>query len=95
MCCVCGWWECGIRGWLAAAGVVLTRREWRQVWVYHVLIVSMACSVALFYVLGRYRFPLVPLLMPFAAAGLVGVWESLWARKCFRAGAPEPVAPMV
>ena len=90
-----GVWHFGILCPLAAAGVVLTRREWRQLWVYHVLIVSMACSVALFYVLGRYRFPLVPLLIPFAAAGLVGVWESLWARKYRRLIVPAVVAGLV
>jgi tetratricopeptide (TPR) repeat protein len=37
----------------------------------------MACSVALFYVMARYRFPLVPLLIPFAAAGCVHGWRAL------------------
>jgi tetratricopeptide (TPR) repeat protein len=61
-------------GWLAplaAMGVVMTWRQWRQLWLLYVLIGTLALSVALFYVFARYRFPLVPLLSVFAGAGIV------------------------
>jgi hypothetical protein len=61
---------------LASVGVVLTFGQ-RRLWVFYVLIVSMACAVALFYVMVRYRFPLVPLLIPFAGAGCVRGWDAL------------------
>ena len=51
----------------------------------------MSFAVALFYVLARYRFPLVPLLIPFAAAGLVDLWRCVWpVVRRSRAGRPEP-----
>ncbi len=55
---------------LAAVGIWATRAQWRALWVYYGLIATMTAAVALFYVLARYRFPLVPLLMPFAGLGL-------------------------
>ncbi len=61
-------------GWLAplaALGVVMTWRQWRRLWLLFVLLGTVAFSVVLFYVFGRYRFPLVPLLVVFAGAGLV------------------------
>lgn len=88
-------WHFGVLCPLAGVGVVLTREKWRQLWVFYVLILSMACSVALFYVLSRYRFPLVPLLIPFAAAGVVGVWELLRARDYVRLIVPVVVAALV
>ncbi len=37
------------------------------------MILALAASVAIFYVFGRYRYPLVPLLVLFAGAGVVEV----------------------
>ena len=56
---------------LAVLGLVLTYTRWRNLWLFYAMILSMAASVAVFYVFGRYRFPLVPLLVPFAGAGVV------------------------
>jgi Tfp pilus assembly protein PilF/4-amino-4-deoxy-L-arabinose transferase-like glycosyltransferase len=55
---------------LAGAGIFLTIKQWRQLWLLYAMIVAIALSVAVFYVFGRYRFPLVPLLVLFAGAGL-------------------------
>jgi len=63
-------WHFGVLCPLAAVGLIASRRRWRDLWVLYALMASMACSVALFYVMARYRFPLVPLLIPFAAAGV-------------------------
>jgi tetratricopeptide (TPR) repeat protein len=40
------------------------------VWLLYALIVTYAASVVVFYVFARYRYPLVPFLMLFAAAGV-------------------------
>jgi len=56
---------------LATLGVIATWRDRRRLAVLYALILAYAASVVLFYVLARYRYPLVPLLIPFAAAGLV------------------------
>jgi len=61
----------GVLAPLAAIGVLLTWREWRQLWLLHALALTFAVSVALFYIFGRYRFPMVPLLALFAGAGIV------------------------
>lgn len=73
-------WHFGVLCPLAAIGISITWRDWRRLWIYYALIVSMACSVALFYVMARYRFPLVPLLMPFAGAGCVFGWDAVRKR---------------
>lgn len=72
---------------LAMMGVWMTRSRWRELWIYHALLLSFAFSVAVFYVLARYRFPMVPLLIPFAAVGVsrlvqivrTGSWREIGA----------------
>ena len=56
---------------LFVLGVVLTSSRWRNLWLLYAMILAMAASVAVFYVFGRYRFPLVPLLALFAGAGVI------------------------
>jgi len=68
-------WHFGVLCPLAAVGVVGTWGERRRLWVYYALIASMAAAVAAFYVLGRYRYPLALLLIPFAATGCVEIWN--------------------
>jgi tetratricopeptide (TPR) repeat protein len=65
----------GILAPLAALGVAVTWRQWRSLWLLYAMILSLAVSVAGFYVFGRYRFPLVPLLTLFAGAGVAETLE--------------------
>ena len=60
---------------LAVLGVIVTWRERSRLWVLHAMLVAYAVSVVLFYVFARYRYPLVPLLILFAAAGLAHMWH--------------------
>jgi len=69
----------GVLAPLAAAGAWLSRNEWRRLWLLYAMIVSFALSVAVFYVFGRYRFPLVPLLALFAGKALAEM--PAWYRK--------------
>jgi len=64
-------WHLGVLMALAAGGAVLARSRGRDVWVLGLLAVAFWTSVVLFYVFARYRFPLVPLLLPLAAFGAV------------------------
>ena len=65
---------------LALLGVWQTRRRWRELWLLYGCVLTYAASVVLFYVMARYRFPLVPFLMLFAAAGVAGAWEWFTSR---------------
>ena len=55
---------------LALLGVIVTWRDRSRLLVLHALLVTYAASVVAFYVFGRYRYPLVPLLLLFAAAAV-------------------------
>jgi tetratricopeptide (TPR) repeat protein len=56
---------------LAALGAVLTASSWRRLWLLYAVAATYAVSVVLFYVFARYRFPIAPVLMILAAAGMV------------------------
>jgi tetratricopeptide (TPR) repeat protein len=56
---------------LALFGFVVTWPMRSRLWILYAMTLAYAASVVLFYVFARYRYPLVPLLILFAAAGLV------------------------
>lgn len=56
---------------LAAASVVLLRAKWQGVAFLGVTLVALTSTGALFFVMARYRYPLVPILVLLAAAGIV------------------------
>lgn len=55
---------------LAVWGSFATWRERRSLWFPYATLFTLAVSVVVFYVVGRYRFPMVPLLIWLAAAGI-------------------------
>ncbi|HEX2244026.1 MAG TPA: glycosyltransferase family 39 protein, partial [Gammaproteobacteria bacterium] len=59
----------GVLAPLGALGLLVSLGQWRRLWLLYLMILALAASVAIFYVFGRYRFPLVPLLVLFAGAG--------------------------
>jgi len=87
-------WHFGVLCPLAAMGLMATWNNRRRLWVLYVMIATMALAVAFFYVMARYRFPLVPLLMPFAAAGLIEVYQSV-RRRTWRTLTPRLVVAAV
>ncbi|MEW6368756.1 MAG: tetratricopeptide repeat protein [Acidobacteriota bacterium] len=54
---------------LAAIGAVLTWPQRRRFWILYGYLLEMAAAIVLFYVLGRYRYTLVPALVLLAGAG--------------------------
>jgi len=64
------WLDFGVVLALAALGCWARRRDWRQLLVVYGVFAALALSVAAFYVVSRYRHPLVPLVLVLAAAGL-------------------------
>jgi len=67
------WFTFGIILPLAVLGAWLTRRDWHKLTLLYAMIFAMAIAVALFYVVARYRYPLAPILIMFAAAALVSL----------------------
>ena len=65
----------GVIATLAIFGICTTIKGCRQFWLLYLLVMFYSISVTLFFIFARYRLPLVPLLVMFAAAGMVqGVW---------------------
>lgn len=77
---------------LAGAGVALTWRMRRRLWVLYAILAGYAASVALFYVFSRYRFPLVPVLILFAAVALARGEREFRRRRLRRLAAPLGLA---
>lgn len=60
----------GIMVPLAAAGIWLTRRRWRELGILYAMMTAYAASLTLFFLFARYRIPLVPPILLFAAVGI-------------------------
>lgn len=56
---------------LAVFGIIVTWPRRSRLWILYAMLVAYAVGVAVFYVFARYRYPLVPLLVLFAAAGII------------------------
>ena len=56
----------GLLAPLALLGLWLTRARWREFGIFSGILAVYALSVSLFFVIGRYRYPLVPILALFA-----------------------------
>lgn len=60
----------GVAVSLGAAGVLLTWRRRRELDVLYAVMATFALGCVLFYVFGRYRYPLAPLAILFASAAV-------------------------
>src|SRR5947199_973028 len=56
---------------LAFAGMLATWSGRSRLWVLYALLIVYAVSVVFFFVFARYRYPLAPMLILFAAAGVL------------------------
>lgn len=81
----------GTLGPLAAAGFVLTLANWRRLRLLYLAGLALLLAIAAFYIFARYRFPLVPLVAMFAAAGIIAIANCLRERR----GAPLLAAGLV
>lgn len=70
-----------IVGPLAMLGLVLTLRRWRDLLPLYGVVGVYFVTCILFFVLSRYRIPAVPVLIMFAAAALVWLYDSLRTRR--------------
>ena len=62
---------------LAAVGIIVTWSQRSRLGILYALLLAYAASVTLFYVFARYRYPLVPIVILFAAAGVIGVLRKM------------------
>ncbi|MDP6979291.1 MAG: glycosyltransferase family 39 protein [Myxococcota bacterium] len=73
-----GWlYHFGVLFPLAVIGMVKTRKHWRELAVLHAMALAMALGVAAFFVMSRYRFPLVAILVMFAGVGVASLWRAM------------------
>ena len=69
-----GWFgHVGVLAPLALAGLILVWRDRHRLAVLYLMLAAYAASVVIFYVFARYRLPLVPMLLLFAAAGITAL----------------------
>ncbi len=73
----------GVLGPLAVFGAALTWGQWKRLGIYPVIVVSYMASITLFFVFARFRYPVIAILMPFAAAGIVQGMEGI-RQKAYR-----------
>ncbi len=69
------WLDFGVILPAAVLGAWVSRRDWRKLLILYGMFAGLEVSVALFYVVARYRHPLVPLVLLFSAAGLAGLLD--------------------
>jgi Flp pilus assembly protein TadD/4-amino-4-deoxy-L-arabinose transferase-like glycosyltransferase len=67
------WFNFGIIFPLAVLGAWQTRDQWRRLAVLYATLVGLTLSVAIFYVLARYRHPIVPVVLLFAGAAVSAI----------------------
>jgi tetratricopeptide (TPR) repeat protein len=67
---------------LAAVGLWAVRRRWRELAPLLLLGVGYYLSVVAFHIVGRFRLPLLPLLLVLGAGALVRGW-ALWRARRF------------
>jgi tetratricopeptide (TPR) repeat protein len=63
----------GVLAPLSFIGILTAWRDRSRFGILFALAIAYSASVLLFYVFARYRYPLVPILILFAAAGLTGL----------------------
>ena len=80
---------------LFCVGLWATWHDRQRLWIFHALAGTYAASVLMFYVFARYRFPLVPLLLLFAAAGIVRLRHLREVMPARRAAAAAGLAAVV
>jgi tetratricopeptide (TPR) repeat protein/4-amino-4-deoxy-L-arabinose transferase-like glycosyltransferase len=69
------WLNFGVVLPFAVFGGWVHRHNWRRLLILYGIVASLALAVAVFYVVARYRHPLVPIILLFSAAGLGGLFD--------------------
>jgi tetratricopeptide (TPR) repeat protein/4-amino-4-deoxy-L-arabinose transferase-like glycosyltransferase len=67
------WFDFGLVLPLAVFGIWQSRANWKRLTLLYALLLVLMLSVAAFFVLGRYRYPAVPVALLFAASGIFSI----------------------
>ena len=70
----------GIIAPLGLMGIFLTRSRWKSLWILYGGVITYFAACVIFYVLARYRLPVITFLIPFAGAGLVALFSMVRKR---------------
>jgi hypothetical protein len=81
------WLNLGVLLPAAAFGAWVHRADWRRLIILYGIFAGLVVAVALFYVVARYRHPIVPIVLMLAAAGLSAAWDIVAAGRRDRAAA--------
>ena len=82
----------GILAPFAFAGMIITRRKWRDLLLGYALVLTPVASMMIFYVAARFRLGLGAMLIPFAAAGLLRIADRCRVGRWWKAVAPAIAA---
>jgi GNAT superfamily N-acetyltransferase len=67
----------GIIAPLGLLGIFTARHRWRELWLLYGGVIVYLAAAIIFYVLARYRLPVVPFLAPFAGISVTGLLKLL------------------
>jgi tetratricopeptide (TPR) repeat protein len=70
----------GLVGPLSLLGMALALRQWRRWLLLYLFVFTYSTSIVLFFVLARYRLPIMPALFPFAAYAILEMIAAIRAR---------------
>ncbi len=76
---------------LAWLGLWWARGRWRELLPFHLGMLGYYLSTVIFLITARYRIPIVPPLLSFAAFALVVLWDRWWAGGGRAVGVPLAV----
>ncbi len=81
------WLHFGVVVPFAAIGILALRRRKRYASLLLFFVAAYSATVIMFFVNARFRMPVLPALLVFAAAGLVWLWDEMKGRRWFRVAA--------
>jgi 4-amino-4-deoxy-L-arabinose transferase-like glycosyltransferase len=77
----------GVVAPLALLGIALSAGDWRRLFPLHAMVGVFLATALIFFVLSRFRTPVVPVLIVFAASGALALWDAARAGKIRRLAA--------
>lgn len=71
---------------LGLLGILVTRQRWQRLWILYLIIAAFAVTVIAFFVFGRYRFPIAPVLMLFVGPAVLSLIRSIRSQRMIQSG---------